>query len=260
MPFAAHLQSNPALGKSLGLGGSAWSPLVQQRVAATMASFGYTITATGLVAAGLWRVGGASAIAALNPWVVMGLGLASSFACIVAINSTDASNTAGNIAALTAFATANAVPLCMMGVLGAPILLRAGLYTGVVVGALTAVAASSPSDRFLAMGGPLAIGLGLVVVASLGSAMFPATATGGVLSAISLYGGTGVFGAFVLYDTSKIIHTAKLTPSPTEVAAATGTATEQYHPYRQSIGIYLDSINLFVRIAMILAGNQGRRK
>lgn len=258
--LGAHLQSNPALGKTLGLGGSAWSPLVQQRVAATMAAFGYTITATGLVAAGLWRAGAVSAIAAVNPWVVMGLGLASSVACVMAINSMDASNTAGNIAALTAFATANAVPLCVMGTLGAPILLRAGLYTGVVVGALSAVAASSPSDRFLSMGGPLAIGLGLVVVASLGSAIFPTTAVGGVLSAVSLYGGTGLFGAFVLYDTSRIIHTAKHTPSPTEVAAATGTATEQYHPYRQSIGIYLDSINLFIRIATLLAGSQGRRK
>lgn len=41
-------------------------------------------------------------------------------------------------------------------------------YTAGVVGGLSAVAVCAPSDKFLNMGGPLAIGLGVVFVSSLG--------------------------------------------------------------------------------------------
>ena len=42
-------------------------------------------------------------------------------------------------------------------------------YTAGVVGGLSTVAVCAPSDKFLNMGGPLAIGLGGVFAASLGS-------------------------------------------------------------------------------------------
>ena len=51
-----------------------------------------------------------------------------------------------------------------------------GFRTG-IVGGLSAVAACAPSDKFLMMAGPLAIGLGVVVAASIGSA-FVAPTTG----------------------------------------------------------------------------------
>ena len=56
-------------------------------------------------------------------------------------------------------------PLCL---LGGPLMLRAASYTAGIVGALSAVAACAPSDRFLNMGGPLAIGLGFVFASSMG--------------------------------------------------------------------------------------------
>lgn len=45
-------------------------------------------------------------------------------------------------------------------------------YTAGVVGSLSAVAACAPSDKFLNMGGPLAIGLGAVFAASIGNYVF----------------------------------------------------------------------------------------
>lgn len=56
-------------------------------------------------------------------------------------------------------------PICLIG---GPILTRAAIYTAGIVGGLSAVAVSAPSDRFLRWGGPLAIGLGVVFVSSLG--------------------------------------------------------------------------------------------
>ena len=57
-------------------------------------------------------------------------------------------------------------PLCL---LGGPLILRAACYTAGIVGSLSAVAACAPSDKFLNMGGPLAIGLGVVFASSLGN-------------------------------------------------------------------------------------------
>jgi len=49
----------------------------------------------------------------------------------------------------------------------------------------------------------------------------------------------------VLYRTQKIIHSAK-----TEY---------KYDPINNSVGIYLDAINIFVRMIMILQGNKNKK-
>lgn len=63
-------------------------------------------------------------------------------------------------------------PICF---LGGPVMIRAAMYTGGIVGGLSAVAVCAPSDKFLYMGGPLAIGLGLLIAASLASLWLPPT-------------------------------------------------------------------------------------
>lgn len=65
------------------------------------------------------------------------------------------------------------------------------------------------------------------------------------LHAIYMYGGLVLFGGFTLYDTQRIVHNAE---------------TESYYdPVNESIGIYLDTINIFIRIAMLLNGS-GKKK
>lgn len=78
------------------------------------------------------------------------------------------------IAWLTHCAVLGAVvaPLCF---LGGPILTRAALYTGGVAGGLSAIAVCAPSDKFLYLSGPLAIGLGLVMASSLAGMWLPPT-------------------------------------------------------------------------------------
>merc|ERR1719387_2108975 len=96
--------------------------------------------------------------------------------------------------------------LCSLGFLGGPILLKAAMGTGVMVGSLSLIAMNSPSEQFLWLGGPLTVGLGVTLCASLGSMFFPGSA---LLHNLVLYGGLGVFGGFVLFDTSKVITVAK---------------------------------------------------
>lgn len=136
--------------------------------------------------------------------------------------------------------------------LGGPLMIRAACYTAGVVGGLSTLAMCAPSDKFLYMGGPLAMGLGVVFVSSIGTWFLPATtAIGAGLYSIALYGGLVLFGGFLLYDTQKIIYRAETHPV---------YAMQPYDPVNNSVGIYLDTVNIFIRIAMILAGGGGNRR
>lgn len=141
-------------------------------------------------------------------------------------------------------------PICL---LGPAIITRAAWYTAGMVGGLSTVAACAPSDKFLNWGGPLAMGLGVVFCASLGTMFLPpTTAAGAGLYSVAIYGGLILFGMFLLYDTQKIIHKAERHP--------VGWGAPPFDPVNASIGIYMDTINIFIRIAQILAMQGGRRK
>ena len=59
-----------------------------------------------------------------------------------------------------------------------------------MVGGLSTVAVCAPSDKFLYMGGPLAMGLGVVFCASIASNFLPpTTALGAGMYSIAVYGG-----------------------------------------------------------------------
>ena len=66
------------------------------------------------------------------------------------------------------------------------------------------------------------------------------------LHAIYMYGGLVLFGGFMLYDTQQIIRDAE--------------TKNYYDPVNHSIGIYLDTINIFVRILMLLSSGSGNRR
>ncbi|XP_017152998.1 growth hormone-inducible transmembrane protein [Drosophila miranda] len=139
-------------------------------------------------------------------------------------------------------------PLCFIG---GPVLTRAALYTGGIVGGLSTIAACAPSDKFLYMGGPLAIGLGFVFASSLASMWLPpTTALGAGLASISLYGGLVLFSGFLLYDTQRMVRKAEVHPQ---------YSYTPFDPINASMSIYLDVLNIFIRIATILSGGQSRK-
>lgn len=136
--------------------------------------------------------------------------------------------------------------------LGGPIMIRAAVYTAGVVAGLSALAVCAPSEKFLNMGGPLAMGLGVVFAASVGTWFLPpTTALGAGMYSIAMYGGLVLFGMFLLYDTQKIMKRAETHPV---------YAAQPFDPVNNSVGIFMDTINIFIRIAMLLAGGGNRRK
>lgn len=140
-------------------------------------------------------------------------------------------------------------PLCFVG---GPIMLRAAWYTAGVVGGLSTIAVCAPSEKFLTMGGPLAMGLGVVFASSMAGMFLPATtALGAGLYSISLYGGLLLFSGFLLYDTQKIVKRAENQPL---------YGAQPFDPINNAIAIYLDTLNIFIRIVSILSGGGTRRK
>ncbi len=58
--------------------------------------------------------------------------------------------------------------------LGGPLVLRAAAYTAGTVAGLSLTAACAPDQKFLTWGGPLALALGGICVASIGKIMLSA--------------------------------------------------------------------------------------
>jgi growth hormone-inducible transmembrane protein len=113
---------------------------------------------------------------------------------------------------------------------------------------------NAKEDRFLALGAPLMIGMTIVFLSGLTTMFLPArfAATLSIMEKVWLYGGLVVFSGMMLYDTQKLMAKANYRhqiqsrlPPPDFI--------------NESIGIYLNIINLFVRIVTILT-NSSKKK
>lgn len=221
-----------------------WPSYVQQRVHDTFFALGAGIAMTAGATAALWQSGAANVF--MSRPLVAGIGgMVVTIGTMMVTRSIPAENKLAKYAGLAAFNTAIAFSLCPLVALGGPLLLRAAAITGGIVGSLSFVAANSPSDKFLSMAGPLSMGLGAVVIASLGAAFFPAASVAPMLHNVSMYGGLVLFSGFVLYDTSKLVTNAK--------------HKQTFDPVNEQFGIYLDIINIFTRIVFMLSGNSKRK-
>jgi len=230
-----------------------WPQYVKDRVKDTYMYFGGSLVATAGTAAAIFRSPTALNLVSRGGLMAMGISIAAMIGSSMVARSIPYTPGVGakQMAWLAHCAVVGAViaPICM---LGGPILTRAAWYTAGMVGGLSTVAVCAPSDKFLYMGGPLAMGLGLVFCASIGSAFLPpTTALGAGMYSVAMYGGLILFGAFLLYDTQKIIYKAERHP--------VGYGAPPFDPVNASISIYMDTINIFIRIAQLLAGGNRRK-
>lgn len=142
--------------------------------------------------------------------------------------------------------------LAPLSMFGGSAILRAATYTAGIVGGLSAIAVCAPSERFLVSTAPISIGLGAVVASSIGSMFLPPTSKIGLgLYGISLYGGLIVFSGLLLYDTQKTIKKAELHPA---------YSMAPYDPINNSLHIYMDIVNIFIRMLAIFGGGGNQRR
>jgi len=230
-----------------------WSPIVKQRIRDTYLYFGGGLVVTAAAATAAARSPMVMNFMMKNSMLSIGATIAAMIGTGMVCRSIPYTPGVGaKQATWLLHASVVGAVVAPLTMLGGPLLVRAAWYTAGVVGGLSAVAACAPSEKFLNMGGILGAGLGVVFVSSLGSAFFPpSTALGSGLYAMSVYGGLVLFSLFLLYDTQKIIKSAETYPVYAE---------RPFDPVNSSISIYMDTINIFIRIAMMLAGGNGRRK
>lgn len=230
-----------------------WPQYVKQRIQDTYMYFGGSIAISALSAAAVFRSPTLLRLVSGSGW----LSILGTFALMIGSGMVAQSipYSPGLGTKQLAWAVHSAIlgavvaPMCFIG---GPIMLRAAWYTAGIVGGLSTVAVCAPSEKFLSMGGPLAIGLGVVFASSIGSMFLsPATALGASLYSVSLYGGLLLFSGFLLYDTQKIIKRAENHPA---------YGFTPFDPVNNSISIYLDTLNIFIRIVTLLAGGGNRRK
>lgn len=219
-------------------------------------TFMYTgagLAVTAAVAKGLHNSGWSARLMSMNPWVVLGGGLVGSIATMMGVMNTDPDNTVLKHTFFGGFQVMQALTLAPLFFVNPAILARAGLYTVGIVGSLSYIGATAKSDQYLYLGGPLLAGVTVVALAGLAPMILPARIASRALApleAISLYGGLAVFSGFVLYDTQKILHRARM--------AQQGLMKRD--TCRESISLELDCINIFVRLVSILSGQQGNRR
>ncbi|GAB0094055.1 Growth hormone-inducible transmembrane protein [Sergentomyia squamirostris] len=246
-------------GLGLGKGASAfensmlWPEYVKQRIHTTYTYFGGSLIITALTAAAAFRspmlLNLVSRSGLMSMLLMMGavVGSGAIAQSIPYSQGFGAKQLAW--AAHCAVLGAVIAPLCFVG---GPILTRAAMYSCGIVGGLSTVAVCAPSDKFLYMGGPLAIGLGVVFASSLASIWLPPTTVlGAGLASMSLYGGLLLFSGFLLYDTQRIIRRAETHPM---------YAMQPFDPVNCAMSIYMDTLNIFIRIVTLLAGGGGNRR
>ena len=232
-----------------------WPDFVRKRVRDTYMYFGGSLIATAGSAIAIFRNPTLFRIVSTNGIMAMVASIAALIGTSILCRSIEYKPGFGakQITWLMHTAVVGAV-IAPLAILGGPLLVRAAWYTAGIVGGLSTIAMCAPSDKFLNMGGPLAAGLGVVFVSSIGSMFFPPTSSLGLgLYSIVMYGGLILFGAFLLHDTQRIIRHAESVPHPSY-------GMKPYDPVNASMSIYMDTINIFMRIAMMLAGGNRRKK
>jgi FtsH-binding integral membrane protein len=221
---------------------------VQKRIRDT---YGYVLGGLGLTAvssAVLFKTPIVRKIIQGNQWGVLAGSLCAIFPFMIGMHvlKDHPESTVARHVSWAGFNIALAATLTPIGFLGGPLIAQAALTTGGIMGGLSLAAVSMPYDSYRPYYSYLGIGLGGMVAAGIGYMIFPIPA----LYNFVTYGGLVLFSGLTVADTQKLIDNAK--------------NIQDFDPMTESLSLYLDAINMFIRIADILykaqAGSTGKKK
>uniref|UniRef100_A0A8C2PM06 Growth hormone-inducible transmembrane protein n=1 Tax=Capra hircus TaxID=9925 RepID=A0A8C2PM06_CAPHI len=230
-----------------------WPQYVKDRIHSTYMYLAGSIGLTALSAMAVSRTPALMNFMMRGSWITIGATFAAMIGAGMLVQSISYEQSPGpkHLAWLLHSGVMGAV-VAPLTILGGPLLVRAAWYTAGIVGGLSTVAMCAPSEKFLNMGAPLGVGLGVVFVSSLGSMFLPpTTVAGATLYSVAVYGGLVLFSMFLLYDTQKVIKRAEVVPM---------YGVHKYDPINSMLGIYMDTLNIFMRVASILATGGNRKK
>lgn len=142
-------------------------------------------------------------------------------------------------AMFTIFTSSLGATMAPLAMLSPQILGPATTLTTSIGVTLSLIAAASPSSSFLWMVGPLSAGLSGLTGVALAQYFWP---TSPFLASVQLWGGLALYSGFMLTDTQRV-----------RVNAERKT---RYDCMTESLGIYLNVLNLFVRVVEVLLRQQ----
>ncbi|CAF1130373.1 unnamed protein product, partial [Didymodactylos carnosus] len=213
-----------------------FSEAVKRHLRSTYLHFAGGLAMTGTFAYYLHRTGWATRIMTMNKWTYLGVSFVGTLGALFATQAIDdRQHPVLKYSAWTVFNGALALSLSPVFFSAPALVSRAALYTAGIVGSITAVGMTARREQYLWIGAPLMAGLVVVCLSSIGAVALPMRFAS-IAQNISLYGGLVVFSGLVLWDTQNIIKHAE--------EAQMGMRKE-LSPINESLGIYLDSINLF---------------
>ncbi|XP_038599730.1 growth hormone-inducible transmembrane protein [Tachyglossus aculeatus] len=230
-----------------------WPQYVKDRIHSTYMYFAGSVGLTALSAVAVSRSPALMNLMMRGSWMAIGATFAAMIGAGMLVRSISYEQSPGpkHLAWMLHSGVMGAV-VAPLTLLGGPLLIRAAWYTAGIVGGLSTVAMCAPSEKFLNMGAPLGVGLGLVLASSVGSMFLPPTSVVGAgLYSVAIYGGLVLFSMFLLYDTQKVIKRAEMQPM---------YGVERYDPINAMMGIYMDTLNIFMRVATMLATGSNRKK
>ncbi|UJR23222.1 hypothetical protein I4U23_026241 [Adineta vaga] len=228
----------------------AFSSIVKEHLRSTYAHFAGGLGMTGAFAYAFHRNGWSARFMSMNKWAYLGVTLVGTIGSLYMTMAIDDQRQPGlKYGSWTLFNSIMGLSLAPLCFMQPALLARAALMTTGIVGSISAVGMTARREQYLWLGAPLMAGLVTVCLASFGSLLLPVTAirTLSVLENVSIYGGVAVFSGLVLWDTKKII-----------AHAETANDKRQLSPINDALSIYLDFINLFIRILYIM--DNRRRK
>uniref|UniRef100_A0A8C6U2V8 Growth hormone inducible transmembrane protein n=1 Tax=Neogobius melanostomus TaxID=47308 RepID=A0A8C6U2V8_9GOBI len=215
-----------------------WPQYVKDRIHSTYMYFAGSVGLTALSAVAVSRTPALLGLMMRGSWLAIGATFAAMIGAGMLVRSIsyEHSPMPKHLAWMLHAGVMGAV-IAPMTLLGGPLMLRAAWYTAGIVGGLSTVAMCAP----------------IVFASSIGSMFLPPTsAFGAGLYSVAIYGGLLLFSAFLLYDTQKVIKRAETHPL---------YGVQKYDPINACMGIYMDTMNIFIRLVMILAnGGGGKRK
>lgn len=167
-----------------------------------------------------------------------------SIGSLIATQWTNKENTAKKLLSWGIFNASMGIALSPIGFINKAIVAQAGAISLGLGGLLTGIVYLSPNTNFMKWEGPLWAGFASLSIASAAALFFPNTAFAYGADRASLYGGLVIFCGFLMASTQRLIKEAE------------SKRKNQFDPINSSLGIYLDILNIFVKILKILAENK----
>ena len=234
---------NAQFTKSMIAGGSLVSRDISlQRTQSTLCYFAGGLAMTSAMVFGMLR--SPTILKYSFGWAPLLLGLPTSFLCMYKLGTTPATpeNSLSKHFYWALFNSCIAfsiVPLLSMShalVIRDAFLVTSGAFSG-----LGLVALNARDDAFLGMAGFLGAGLGCIAAIGIANIFLQSNA----LMNVWLYGGLALFLAYVLYDMKEIQNRAK--------------RSVYFDPMVESLKVYMDFVNIFVRILMIMNNKKNNK-